>query len=123
MITVAALAVIVVGLAAGDGRSGDRVEALAAEIKCPVCPTESVADSTTQIARDIKAEIAALVADGRSDDEIRTLYASRYGEQILLDPPPRGRNLILWAVPAAFLIVGVGAVAARVRPRVPDGAD
>lgn len=123
LITAVALGVIVIGLAAGEETPGDRVEALAAEIKCPVCPTESVADSTTQIARDIKAEIEQLIAAGRSDGEIRDLYAARYGDQILLDPPPRGRNLILWALPAAALILGVAAVAGRVRPRSSTGSE
>lgn len=32
----------------------------------------------------------------------------RYGEWVLLDPPPRGRSLLLWAAP---LIVAIGALA------------
>ncbi|MDX1689854.1 MAG: cytochrome c-type biogenesis protein [Acidimicrobiia bacterium] len=109
-VTLAALAVVVVGLFAPEDSDEDRVAALATRLRCPVCQSESIADSGSQTARDSERLIAELVAEGRTDQEIVDFFVARYGEWILLDPPATGRGLLLWLLPAAGLVAGVGAI-------------
>ncbi len=115
MLTVAAALIVVYGLIAGDDGPSDRAAALAAGLRCPVCQSESVADSASQTARDMRALIDEMILGGRSDDEIEDFFISRYGEWILLDPDPGGRGLVLWALPAAGLAIGAVAIGTRLR--------
>ena len=47
-------------------------------------------------------EVRQLVADGRSEDEIKAIYIARYGVRILADPPGRTGQW-LYMAPVALL--------------------
>jgi cytochrome c-type biogenesis protein CcmH len=48
-----------------------------------------------------------MVQQGKSPKEIQDYFVSRYGEFVLLSPPKRGFNLLVWVLP--FLAIGLGA--------------
>jgi cytochrome c-type biogenesis protein CcmH len=104
-------AVVVVGLVQGPTAPPDRVEALAARLRCPDCQSISVAESDSQTARAIRDEIGRMVAAGRSDQEVLDHFVARYGRWVLLDPPPRGATLLVWLLPVAGLVAGLGVLA------------
>jgi cytochrome c-type biogenesis protein CcmH len=118
LVTVGLAAVVVVGLLTAEPRSPDRVRALASRLRCPTCDSESVADSPAAISADIRQQIAEQVAAGKSDDEIVDFFTTRYGDEILLDPPVGGRTWLVWALPPVALVVGLVAMVAR-RRRAP----
>jgi cytochrome c-type biogenesis protein CcmH len=104
-------AVVVVGLVQGPPAPPDRVEALAGRLRCPDCQSISVAESDSQTARAIRDEIGRMVAAGRSDRQVLDHFVARYGRWVLLDPPRRGTTLLVWLLPVAGLVAGVGMVA------------
>lgn len=100
----AAAAVIVL---TSGGEPRDRAYAMEQRLRCPTCKTVSIAESPSETAAGMRRIVARQVAAGRSDAEIIGYFQERYGEWVLLDPPPRGRSLLLWAAP---LIVAIGAL-------------
>jgi cytochrome c-type biogenesis protein CcmH len=120
MALVVLAAVVVAGLAQGRTAPRDRAEALAARLRCPDCQSISVAESDSQTAQAIRAEIARQLAAGRSDQQVLDYFVARYGRWVLLDPPPRGATLLLWLLPVAALAAGMGVlVGYRRRARSP----
>jgi cytochrome c-type biogenesis protein CcmH len=105
-------AIVVTGLVQGSTAPPDRVGALAGRLRCPDCQSISVAESDSQTARAIRDEIGRMVAAGRSDQQVLDHFVARYGPWVLLDPPPRGITLLVWLLPAAGLVAGVGLLAA-----------
>ena len=99
--------IIVAGVAAGSNAPDDRVAALGARIRCPICTGESIADSPSETAGAMMEIVAEQVEEGKTDDEILAFFRARYGDIILLDPPIRGLNLALWLLPALALAIGV----------------
>jgi len=99
-----------------------RVQALGKEIRCPMCQGLSIADSGSSAARAQMDKVRELVAAGKTDQEIRDFFTSRYGEWALLDPPASGMNLLVWALPLALLIVGGFAIARTMRRPAPASA-
>ena len=93
----------------------EQVRALAGQLRCPVCQNLSVADSSSELARDMRAVIRAELQAGRTPEEIKAYFVSKYGDWILLSPRPRGLGWLLWIGPfaAAVLSVLVAARAAR----------
>lgn len=82
----------------------DRMWELAATVKCPTCRSQSAADSDAPASQAIRAEILRRLESGESDDEIRSYFASRYGEQILLTPRSSGAAGVVWILPVVGLV-------------------
>jgi cytochrome c-type biogenesis protein CcmH len=110
---VALVIALAVGVLDGDGARSeeDRVNALAASIRCPQCRSQSAADSDVSAARAVRDEIAERVAAGESDGEIRDYFASTFGDEILLRPPSSGAGALVWAVPVAAFVLAAGGLA------------
>lgn len=117
--------VLVVALAVGtSGRSGsssldDRVHRITAQIRCPVCSGETVADSSAPISQDIRTLVRQQLVAGHSDKEI-TAYIVRQYPGTALNPPSTGVGLLVWALPVvvfAGAAAGLGLTFARWRAR------
>jgi cytochrome c-type biogenesis protein CcmH len=88
-----------------------RYERLIRDLRCLVCQNESVADSNAMLAADLRREVRTLIAEGRSDAEIRSFMTERYGDFVLYRPPWTPRTWLLWTAPILFLVAGIAAVA------------
>lgn len=109
------MAVITIGIMTAPPSDDDRAGALSEQLRCPVCQGESVADSPSDTAIAIRAQIEEMVAAGRSDAQIFDHYVQRYGRWVLLDPPAGGDTLMLWLLPIVALLAGIAVVATRRR--------
>lgn len=101
-----------------------RARALASELRCLVCRNETLAESTAALAQDLRAELRRLLAEGRSDAEVRAFFSERYGDVVHYRPPLKRSTLALWFGPAALLVVGllVLGLTLRRRQRLPAEA-
>ncbi len=107
-----ALIALAVALQAQAGESLEsREAALAAKLRCVVCQNQTVAESQAPIAKDMRHEIRAQLAQGRSDDEVEAFFEQRYGSFVRYTPPWRASTWLLWCGP--FLAVLAGFVLLR----------
>jgi len=83
----------------------EQTRAIAAELRCPVCQNLSVADSPSELAQQMRALVQEQLQEGKSPEEIKKFFVSKYGDWVLLAPPKKGFSLLLWVLPytAAFL--------------------
>ncbi|HEU4371698.1 MAG TPA: cytochrome c-type biogenesis protein [Methylomirabilota bacterium] len=88
---------------------------IAAELRCVVCQNLSVADSPSEMASQMRAIVRERLAAGESPAQVRQYFVERYGQWILLSPPRRGFNLLVWLAPLVAVVVGLGVVALLVR--------
>lgn len=114
-IALCVVGVAVLSFAAFGSRSAptaqDRVSAISRTVKCPVCSGESVAESNAPASQEIRRQIAEQVQQGQTDDEIRSFYAAKYGQAILLTPSASGVNALVWILPVVAFALGVAALA------------
>ncbi|PYQ31813.1 MAG: cytochrome c-type biogenesis protein CcmH [Acidobacteria bacterium] len=83
-----------------------RTQAIASEIRCPVCQGLSIADSPSEMAVNMKAEVRDLVARGYTQEQIDRHFERSYGQFVLLRPKFRGVNTLVWILPIAALAAG-----------------
>ncbi len=88
----------------------DRVREVASELRCVVCQNLSVADSPSDLAKEMRNLVRELLEQGKTREEIQAYFVSRYGEFVLLAPPKRGFNLLVWGLPFVALAVGACAI-------------
>jgi cytochrome c-type biogenesis protein CcmH len=86
--------------------------ALSGELRCPVCQGNSLQDSPSEMAAEMRSLIRDQLRSGKTPDEVRAYFVSKYGEWVLLQPKAQGLNLIVYLAPLAALLVG-GAVVWR----------
>jgi cytochrome c-type biogenesis protein CcmH len=92
----------------GSPTLDERVADVATGLRCPACEGQSVAASESDLARQMRLVVRQQLADGRSEAQVRTWFAERYGDSVLLDPPAHGLGIIAFAVPVLAVAFGVG---------------
>jgi cytochrome c-type biogenesis protein CcmH len=95
--------------------SDEDVQAIASQLRCVVCQNLSVADSPSEMAHQMRALIRERLAAGDRPAEVMTYFVQRYGDWVLLSPPPRGLNLLLWLAPFGAVAGGLILVLTLVR--------
>ena len=83
-----------------------RYEHINRELRCLVCQNQTIADSNATLAQDLRKEVREMIADGKTDDEIRTFMIERYGDFVLYRPRMTASNFLLWAAPVLLLLLG-----------------
>jgi len=75
-------------------------------LRCPVCQGESIQESPAELAKEMRQVVREQLAAGKSSDEVKAYFVSKYGEWILLEPKARGVNLTVYVVPLVLLFGG-----------------
>jgi cytochrome c-type biogenesis protein CcmH len=83
-----------------------RYQALSAELRCPKCQNQNIADSNAPIAQDLRKLLHQQLEEGASDEEILDYMVARYGEFVRYRPRFSGATAILWLAPAVLLLLG-----------------
>lgn len=110
----AAIALLVVLAAAGLATrlaaapvDEEAVRRIAAQLRCVVCQNLSVGDSPSETANQMRAIIRERLAQGETPEQVRAYFVDKYGQWILLEPPRRGFNLLVWLAPFVVFLGGL----------------
>jgi cytochrome c-type biogenesis protein CcmH len=96
--------------AAAPADIDDRTREIANELRCVVCQNLSVADSPSEMAQQMRAIVREQVQAGKTSNEIKEFFVSKYGEWVLLRPKTTGFSALLWILP--YVVLGVGVLVA-----------
>lgn len=101
----------------GDPKLQARYLNLTHELRCMQCQAESIADSPVDLAADLRRQVAEMLQQGKTDDQVRQYMTDRYGDFILFKPRFELKNLWLWGSPVVLLLIGAFVAARIVRQR------
>lgn len=85
----------------------ERLAKLSHELRCLQCQNQTLADSPSDLAADMRREIREQMKAGRSDKEIVAFLTDRYGQFILYRPRVSPLTYLLWFGPFVLLLVGL----------------
>jgi cytochrome c-type biogenesis protein CcmH len=94
------------GVSPRDSALDAQTRALASELRCPVCQGQSLQDSGSELAREMRTLITEQLRSGESPAEVRAYFVSKYGEWILLQPEAHGFTLAVYLLPVLGLLTG-----------------
>jgi cytochrome c-type biogenesis protein CcmF len=83
---------------------------------CPTCGRKRIGECTCPVATQMRTDLARLVGEGKTREEIVAYFVARHGSQEVLDAPiDRGFNRLAWLVPyaagaASVALVGLLAI-------------
>ena len=85
----------------------NRARDLSKGIRCLVCQNQSIDDSDSDLAKDLRRIIRKKIIQGDTDDEIEQYLVDKYGNFILMKPPLYQDTYILWISPLLLMLVGI----------------
>jgi cytochrome c-type biogenesis protein CcmH len=94
------------------------------EVMCPICGTALGLSEAPQADRQ-REFIRDLIAQGKTEDEIKAELVAEYGDEVLAVPESEGFDLAAWLVPGAAILLAAIAILVGLRrwrrsDRVPD---
>ena len=72
---------------------------LTAELRCPKCQNQNIADSNAVVAVDMKQKTYQLVQQGQSKQQVIDFMKQRYGDFVHYQPPFQLSTVLLWLLP------------------------
>jgi cytochrome c-type biogenesis protein CcmH len=94
-----------------------RAREISTELRCLVCQNQSIDDSSSELARDLRILVRERLVAGDSDPQVLEYLRSRYGDFVLLRPPVEPSTYVLWFGPALLLAGGAAALGLKLRRR------
>ncbi len=89
-----------------DEAQEQQFRTLTEQLRCPKCQNNSIADSNAMIAHDMRQKVYELMQQGKSREQIVDYMVARYGNFVTYEPPVTPSTLILWLLPALFILGG-----------------
>ena len=86
----------------------NKIRELTLELRCMTCQNQSVYDSDSEFANDIRYIVKEKLNEGLNEKEIKIFLTDRYGEYILFKPYFNVKNLILWLFPFVIFLFSLG---------------
>ena len=83
-----------------------RVMGVSEELRCLVCQGQSLADSNSEFAVDMRTQIQEMMESGMSNREVVDFMVVRYGDYVRYRPPFKASTVLLWFGP--FILLGIG---------------
>ncbi|MBX3595234.1 cytochrome c-type biogenesis protein [Sphingomonas sp.] len=90
---------------------------LMAELRCLVCQGQSIADSDSDMAADMRRVVRTRIASGERPAEVRAWLIERYGDYVTYDPPLGWATAPLWLAPVLLLLAGAWLARGTLRRR------
>jgi len=78
---------------------------LSLTLRCTVCQSETVWESNSTLAQQVRALIRTRLEQGETPQQVKAYLHSRYGDYILMEPRKHGLNWLLWGAPLLLLLV------------------
>ena len=85
----------------------NRARNLSKSIRCLVCQNQTIDDSDSELAKDLRSIIRTKIVQGETNDEINKFLVERYGNFILMKPPINKQTIMLWLSPLALTLLGI----------------
>jgi cytochrome c-type biogenesis protein CcmH len=113
LVIVAALALALAAPAAACTTHASQ-GSLETQLVCPSCHT-TLDESDSEVAREMKAEIARRIAACQTEKQIRDAMVAEFGTTILSTPQTHGFDLLAWVLPLGGAAAGAVALAFAAR--------
>ena len=89
-----------------DSKLENRARNLSKGIRCLVCQNQSIDDSDSELAKDLRKIIRIKIVEGKKDKEINDFLVEKYGNFILMKPPFYTETFLLWSSPFIIVLIG-----------------
>ncbi len=84
-----------------------RARHISKNIRCVICQNQSIDESNSPLAKDLRILIRDKIKEGKTDKEIYNFLTDRYGDFVLLKPAFKLNTILLWVFPFLLLAFAI----------------
>lgn len=84
----------------------DEVNAIAKQLYCPVCENTPLDVCPTEACHQWRELIRQMLAEGKTEQEIKDYFVANYGARVLSEPPRTGFNWLVYVIPPVLILAG-----------------
>ncbi len=88
----------------------DQAKEIESLLIAPCCWTAPVSEHHSQIAYQMRDEIRTFLNEGKTKEEILSIFEKKYGERILAAPKVTGFSAMAWIFPFFIFLIGIAVV-------------
>ena len=86
----------------------DQYNQIIENLRCLVCQNQSLAESDSNLAKDLRQKVKKMLETGKTDKEIYKFMSDRYTDYVLYNPPLKKSTWFLWYSPFLILFFSLG---------------
>jgi len=94
-----------------------RMIAITNELRCLVCQNQTIADSHSGLADDLRREVREQLRKGSTNEQIVQYMTDRYGDFVRYRPAFKPTTALLWVGPALLMLIGIAVLVIVLRRR------
>ena len=76
-------------------------------LRCLVCQNQSLSESDSNLAKDLRSKVKNMLNSGKSEDDIYRFMSDRYTDYVLYNPPIKKSTFFLWFSPFLILFISL----------------
>lgn len=103
--------------------SDDEVNRVASQLFCPVCENMTLDVCPLDACRQWRDLIRQQLAEGWTEDEIKSYFIAQYGDRVLGEPPRQGLNWLLYILPPLVILIGLMATVQKLKRQPNDSLE
>jgi len=88
----------------------NRIKSINQNIRCLVCESQTIDESNSPLAKDLRSIVREKVLNNETDENIYNYFRERYGDYIIMKPPFKFNTFLLWIAPFLFLTFGIAII-------------
>ena len=101
------LIVIIASMPFLSPSNDSRLENWSKILLCPVCQGETIYDSPSEYADDMRSILKEQIDNGLTDTEINTFWVERYGERIITNPITNNIEILIFPLSIVFIFISI----------------
>ena len=99
--------ILIFNISATYAENNNEYNKIIENLRCLVCQNQSLSESDSNLAKDLRSKVKSMLDSGKSEKEIYKFMSDRYTDYVLYNPPLKKSTLFLWYGPFLILIISI----------------
>ena len=99
--------ILIFNISATYAENNSEYNKIIENLRCLVCQNQSLSESDSNLAKDLRSKVKSMLDSGKSEKEIYKFMSDRYTDYVLYNPPLKKSTFFLWYGPFLILIISI----------------
>jgi cytochrome c-type biogenesis protein CcmH len=99
--------ILIFNISATYAENNSEYNKIIENLRCLVCQNQSLSESDSNLAKDLRSKVKSMLDSGKSEQEIYKFMSDRYTDYVLYNPPLKKSTFLLWYGPFLILIISI----------------